>query len=376
MRGIAEKFGRDILQRADIEVNGTRDFDITIHDTRVFTRVFLYGSLGFGEAYMDGWWDAKALDKTICRLAQLEAKRSLRFSPTALMHALHARILNEQSKRRAFIVGEEHYDVGNDLYERMLDKRMVYTCGYWSGTPQAENLDEAQEAKLDLICRKLGLKKGDHVLDIGCGWGSFLEFAATQYGVSGVGVTVSKEQKALAEKRLEGLPIEIQLKDYRDIEGRFDHVISIGMFEHVGYKNYRTYMEVANRVLKDGGLFLLHTIGSSKTVHTSDPWLNRYIFPNGMLPSIAQIGTSIETLFVMEDWHNYGADYDKTLMAWFNNFDTRWDEIRDSYDERFYKMWKFYLLSCAGMFRARKNIELWQIVLSKTGVPGGYTSVR
>ncbi len=256
---------------------------------------------------------------------------------------------------------------------------MVYTCGYWNPSTSsgqgAKTLDEAQEAKLDLVCRKLGLRSGQRILDIGCGWGSFAKFAAEKYGVSVIGVTISKEQVLLGQKLCEGLPVEILLKDYREIEGEFDHIVSLGMFEHVGYKNYRVYMEVAGKHLKKGGLFLLHTIGNNFSMRDGDAWVRKYIFPNGMLPSIKQISKNIEGLFVMEDWHNFGADYDKTLMAWQKNFEDNWDKISPQYSERFRRMWNYYLLSFAGSFRAR-NIQLWQIVLSKEGIPGGYKSIR
>ena len=254
----------------------------------------------------------------------------------------------------------------------MLDKRLTYTCGYWKN---AKDLNEAQEAKLDLVCRKIGLKRGQSVLDIGSGWGSFIGYAAEKYGASAVGLTVSKEQKELANELYDNLPVEIRLQDYRDINEKFDHVVSLGMFEHVGYKNYRTYMEVVHGVLKSDGIFLLHTIGGNKSVFSSDPWFHKHIFPNSMLPSIKQIGQSIEGLFVMEDWHNFSADYDKTLMAWHKNFEDNWDKIKSNYDDRFYRMWRYYLLSFAGSFRARKN-QLWQIVLSKKGIAGGYKSIR
>ena len=254
----------------------------------------------------------------------------------------------------------------------MLDKRLTYTCGYWR---TANNLDEAQEAKLDLVCRKLGLKSGQSVLDIGGGWGSFAKFAAEKYGAKVTVVTVSKEQVELGQKLCAGWPVTFLLQDYREVKGKFDQIVSLGMIEHVGYKNYRTYMEVAERCLAADGLFLLHTIGGNESAKSTEPWIAKYIFPNSMLPSIKQLGQSIEGLFVMEDWENFSAYYEPTLMAWFANFDRHWPELKDKYGDRFYRLWKYYLLSCAGSFRARKN-QLWQIVLSKQGVPGGYKSIR
>jgi len=238
-----------------------------------------------------------------------------------------------------------------------------------------KNLDEAQEAKLDLVCRKLKLKRGQKVLDIGCGWGSFARFAAEKYKVKVVGITISKEQVDLGRGLCKGLPVEIRLQDYREVDEKFDHVVSLGMFEHVGYKNYRAYMNVVNRCLKDDGMFLLHTIGGNTSVKSFDPWIGKYIFPNSMLPSIKQIAQAAEGLFVMEDWHNFGADYDKTLMAWWRNFEKAWPSLKRKYDDRFYRMWRFYLLACAGTFRARKN-QLWQVVFSKRGILGGYDAVR
>jgi cyclopropane-fatty-acyl-phospholipid synthase len=254
----------------------------------------------------------------------------------------------------------------------MLDTRMIYTCAYWT---KAATLDEAQENKLELTCRKLELERGMKVLDIGCGWGGFAKYAAERFGVSVTGLTVSAEQAKSARELCRGLPVEIRLLDYRQFHGQFDRVVSLGMFEHVGYKSYRVYMEKASRYLKDNGLFLLHTIGTNISSKWNDPWIDHYIFPGSLLPSIQQIGKAIEGLFVMEDWHNFGADYDKTLMAWHQNFVNHWDDLKGRYDEIFFRMWKYYLLSCAGAFRARKN-QLWQIVLSKKGVPGGYVSLR
>lgn len=377
-----------LLSPCDIRVNGDRPWDVQVHNDALYERVMRGGSLAAGEAYMDGWWDVPQLDEFFTRLNKhtdliLTLKKDWF---TLLRLGWHA-IANPQKKQRAFQIGEAHYDIGNDLYEKMLDKRMTYTCGYWhpsTGSPQASSgqaattLDEAQEAKLDLVCRKLNLQKGQRVLDIGCGWGSFMIYAAEKYGVECVGVTVSKEQIVLGEERAKGLPVTFILKDYREIEGIFDHVVSLGMFEHVGVRNYRTFMRVVRDHLSDSGLFLLHTIGANRSLRATNPWIEKYIFPNSMLPSAAQITKAAERLFVLEDWHNFGADYDTTLMAWHANVEKYWPELsagNKRYDERFHRMWKFYLMSSAGAFRAR-NIQLWQIVLSKRGVKGGYTSVR
>ncbi len=361
-----------LLKEADITIGGTRPQDITVHDDRLFNRVIRYGTLGLGEAYMDGWWDANALDVFIYTVLMARLDKAFQINFASVLTIAKAFLLNQQSNKHAFEVGETHYDLGNDLYEAMLDPRMVYSCGYWK---DAMTLAEAQEAKLDLVCRKIGLKNGDHILDIGCGWGSFAKCAAQKYGASVVGVTISKEQAVLARERCKGLPIEIRVQDYRALDEKFDHIVSIGMFEHVGVKNYREYFKTARRCLKEDGLFLLHTIGYARSLANSDPWIEEYIFPGGMLPSIAQIGKAIEGCFLVEDMHNFGSDYDQTLMAWFKNFDAAWPTFRAKYGDRFYRMWKYYLLSCAGVARARE-MQLWQIVLSPRGVAGGYHAIR
>ncbi|MBI2037374.1 MAG: cyclopropane fatty acyl phospholipid synthase [Candidatus Magasanikbacteria bacterium] len=360
-----------LLAGTGIKINGNNPYDLQVHNENFYGRLLRYGSLGLGESYMDGWWDCASLDQFFHKVLEADLHSRVKNDlGIALKIALNF-VLNVGRKSKAFKNGR-HYDAGNDLYRAMLDKRLAYTCGYWK---DAVNLDDAQEAKLDLVCRKMGLKPGQKILDIGSGWGSFMGYAAEKYGVNAVGVTVSKEQKALADTLYKNLPVETRLQDYRDINEKFDQVVSLGMFEHVGYKNYRTFMKVAHSSLKDNGLFLLHTIGGNHSARITEPWIEKYIFPNSMLPSIKQIGKAIEDLFVMEDWHNFGVDYDKTLMAWYKNFEDNWDKIKSNYDERFYRMWKYYLLVSAGSFRARTN-QLWQIVLSKKGVPGGYISVR
>ncbi|OHA81942.1 MAG: cyclopropane-fatty-acyl-phospholipid synthase [Candidatus Yonathbacteria bacterium RIFCSPHIGHO2_01_FULL_51_10] len=369
-----ERIQKDLAE-IDIQIGGTRPWDIQVHDERLYRQVILRGSIGLGEAYMDGWWDCAQLDEFFNRILRAQLHVKHKAIGQDVFHILSNTLFNKQSPARSFVVGERHYDIGNDLYKAMLDKRMVYTCGYWGGNPPAGGLDEAQEHKLDLVCRKLNLQKGQRVLDIGCGWGSFAKFAAERYGVHVTGLTISKEQAALAREMTKGLPVEVLFQDYREVQGTFDHIVSLGMFEHVGHKNYRTYMEVAAKHLKDDGLFLLHTIGGNRSGIDADPWIDKYIFPNGILPRVAHIGEATSELFVMEDWHNFGAYYDTTLMAWNDNVEAHWGELKGTYSERFHRMWNYYLLSCAGAFRAR-DIQLWQIVLSKGGLHGGYTSIR
>ncbi|MCP6718170.1 MAG: cyclopropane fatty acyl phospholipid synthase [Patescibacteria group bacterium] len=368
---IHESIVKSLLEEAGIKINGNNPYDVYVNNERFYRRVLSQGSLGLGESYMEGWWNCKNLDEFFYKIlrSQIDDRvKSWRVAP----RILKAIVLNLGNKKHSFDIGKSHYDIGNEFYQNMLDKRLVYSCGYWE---EAETLDNAQEAKLDLVCKKLNLKQGMKILDIGCGWGAFMKYASEKYGVKGVGITISKEQVKLGQELCRGLPVEIRLKDYRDLDGKFDCIVSIGMFEHVGYKNYRTYMEIVYRLLDDNGLFLLHTIGGNKSTITTDSWMNKYIFPGGMLPSIKQIGASIEGLFVMEDWHNFSADYDKTLIAWYKNFERNWDKIKSNYNKRFYRMWKYYLLCCAGTFRARKN-QLWQIVFSKKGVLKGYESIR
>ncbi len=373
MKNNPKIIAEDILALAGVKINGNNPWDIRVSNDEFFRRAITEGELGVGESYMDAWWDAEKLDEFICQIlkAKLDEKIKLRLS--LIVRLFSARLFNLQSKHRAFIVGEKHYDLGNDLFQNMLDKRMNYSCAYWKN---AQTLDEAQENKLELICRKLNLKSGMHVLDIGCGWGAFGKYAAEKYDVGVDGITVSKEQVELGRKLCEGLPVTFRLMDYRDLKEKYDRIVSVGMIEHVGYKNYRTYFEIASKCLKEDGLFLLHTIGTNKSDDSLGLWSDKYIFPNGMLPSIARLGRAIEKLFIMEDWHSFGQDYDKTLMAWYSNFDRNWDKIKDKYSERFYRMWKYFLLSSAGSFRSRRYSQVWQLVLSKNGVSGGYQAVR
>jgi cyclopropane-fatty-acyl-phospholipid synthase len=360
-----EKIIRGLLDLVEVGIDGKQPWDLLVHDPRFYGRVLHEVQLGLGESYMDGWWDCQAIDQFVTRALVANLDQKIRGNWKIAWTILKGKILNRQSRSRAFEVGQRHYDLGNDLYSRMLDRRLNYTCAYWKN---ASNLDEAQEAKLDLVCKKIGLKPGMRLLELGCGWGSFAKFAAERYGAQVLGVTVSKEQVQLGMERCKGLPVELRLQDYREVEGTYDAVISIGIMEHVGYKNYATYMQVVDRCLKPDGVAFIHTIGANQSLVAADAFSDRYIFPNGMLPSISQLGRAMEKKFVMEDWHNIGPHYDPTLMAWHANFERGWPELRDQYGERFYRMWRFYLLSSAGSFRSRRQ-QLWQIVMTRAGTP-------
>ena len=362
----------ELLQLAGITINGSALWDMQIHNEQFYSRVLRDTDIGLGEAYMEGWWDCPRVDMLIARFAEARIDTKLKSNTSLAIKLLLSKMINFQTKDRALQVGKRHYDLGNDLFKAMLDSTMTYTCGYWKN---AQTLEEAQLAKLDLTCRKLLLKPGMRLLDIGCGWGSLAKYAVENYGVEVVGITISKQQCELAKERCKSLAIDIRFQDYRDLNEQFDRVVSLGMFEHVGYLNYRQYMQVVHRCLKDDGLFLLHTIGGNESTTHTMPWIAKYIFPNGMVPSIKQIGEAVEKLFVMEDWHNFGVDYYKTLMAWHENFNHNWDTIKANYGEQFFRMWNYYLLYCAGGFNTR-TMQLWQIVFSKTGLKAGYIAPR
>ena len=365
---------RELLARADVQINGKRPWDMRVNDARAFRRILTQWSLGAGEAYVDGDWDCERLDMMFERLLRAELDRT---APGAaklklLLEGLRQRLFNLQSVERAHQVGERHYDVGNDVFEAMLDSRMIYSCAHWQ---YAQDLEQAQEHKLEMICRKLELQPGETLLDIGCGWGGLARFAAERFGVRVTGITISKEQLAVAQARCAGLPVELLLQDYRSLQGRFDKIVSVGMFEHVGLKNYGVYFDTARRLLAPEGLFLLHSIGVDRRAPHTDPWIERYIFPNGKLPSPVELAGALEGRFIIEDWHNFGADYDRTLMCWAERFEAAWPQLAPHYDEGFRRMFRYYLLSCAGFFRSRQG-QLWQLVLSRSDRRAIYRSFR
>ena len=353
----------EFLESVDIEINGIRPWDITVHNPDLYKSVFFNGSLGFGESYMKGWFDCERLDLFFEKILKQGIYTEIQGIPLFL-GKVKSKFRNLQTLSRAFQVGQHHYDIGNDLFSLMLDKTMMYTCGYWSR--DVSTLEESQIAKLDLVAKKLDLQPGMKILDIGCGWGGAAKHFANNYGVTVIGITVSKEQIEYAKQNSDNMDVEFKLMDYRNLDEKFDAIYSIGMFEAVGYKNYREFFKIVRSSLKDNGVFLLHTIGGNESMTTTDPWIEKYIFPNGMMPSASQIAKASEEFFIFDDWHNIGPDYDKTLMCWYENFVNNYGKLKAKYDNQFYRMWTYWLLSSAANFRSR-SLQLWQVLFSLEG---------
>lgn len=348
------------LAIADIQVNGTRPWDLIVRDPRFYERLLRTRSIGLGDSYMDSWWECADLEGCLWRILQSQVKnRRLAWWKSTIDRAASF-FVNAQNRRGAKKVAEEHYDLGNELYQRMLDRRMVYSDGRWNA---AKTLDQAQEKKLRAVCEAIALQPGMRLLDIGCGWGGLAKFAAEEYGASVVGVTISERQVELARDRCAGLPVSILLLDYRDIRGKFDRIVSLGMIEHVGKRNYRRYFEVARRAVRSNGLFYLSTVGSCGPVHCDDPWMLKHIFPNSHIPSWKEIENGMRGIFFAKNRENWSEDYRQTVLAWLGNFQRSWQEIRAQYDERFGRMWKYYLCAAAAGLRAGTS-ECWEVVLS------------
>ena len=375
MGSSAEQLVRNLCSQIGIEINGPKNTDLQVKDPRFYERVLAEGSLGLGESYMDGWWDVGDLLQMNALIARGDVKDKVKQSWPMMWHALKARFTNLQTADKADIPAKDHYDVTIEAYLSMTDHWHALSCGYWRRPD--DDLESSSAAKLELICRKIGLKESDRVLDIGCGLGSFTRYAAEKYGCSVVAINISSGHVERVRQLTAGLPVEVHCCDYRDTgvflaKGPFDKAVSVEMFEHVGYRNHRRYMEVVHQALKPGGVFCLQTAGNNANVFQNDPWFQKYIFPNAVVPSVEQIGQAIGGLLVLEDWHNFGPDYVKTCYAWFEKFDRNW---QGSKDDRFYRMWKYWILAVGGGFAVRTR-QLWQLVLSKGGVQGGYEAVR
>jgi cyclopropane-fatty-acyl-phospholipid synthase len=371
-KAAAKDFVTQLLRTAGIIVNGSHPWDIQVHNENFYQRVLRDSDFGLGESYVEGWWDCPRIDMMVERLFEAESENYIHAHKRFYLKYLFAKFINYQTKSRALEVARVHYDLGNILYEAMLGPTISYSSGYW---PKATTLDAAQLAKFELTCQKLRLEPGMRVLDIGCGWGTFARYAAEKYDVNVVGITLSKQQLQFAKTYCLNLPIEIRFQSYQDINEVYDRIVSLGTFEHVGFLNYRKYMQIIHKHLTRDGIFLLQTIGGNQSNVAGNEWLSKYIFPDTMIPSISQLGHAMEGLLIMEDWQNFGLNYDKTLMAWHKNFSEHWDNIKVYYDDRFYRIWNYYLLACAGGARARA-LQVWQIVLSRSGIKEEYAVIR
>jgi cyclopropane-fatty-acyl-phospholipid synthase len=360
-----------ILAKADIPLNSAVPWSLHVHNEKLWDRIIAQHQLGLGEAYIEGWWDCQKIDEMLARLLSINVISLLKPSPIVILTILKSTLLNRQNQTRATKNAKHHYNIGNDLYSRMLDSEMAYSCAYWK---DAQTLDQAQINKFDLICRKLKIEPGMTLLDIGSGWGGLLRHAAKNYGAICTGISPVDNQISRARELSTGLNIEYKQLDYRQLEGQFDRVVSVGMMEHVGPKNFRKFFLKCDRLLKDDGIMLHHTISSTYSKNSTDPFFDRYIFPGGVIPSLAQISKASEKLFIIEDLHNFGLDYDRTLLAWYDNINQRWQEL-PSFDEKFRRMWNYYLLASASAFRTR-NLNLNQMVFRKNGRKEPYIPVR
>ena len=345
---------------------GEERFLLTIASPETLTDVLTRGSLGFGEAYMDGRVEVEGDLQSLVRFAFHPAVRDLHLRPRdkAKILAMYARHRNSLKKAKENI--SHHYDLGNDFYRLWLDESMTYSCAYWD--EGCAGLEEAQQAKYDHICRKLHLAEGERLVDIGCGWGGMLRHAAIHYGVEGVGYTLSEGQYTYANQRFreEGLypRVRVELRDYREAAGTFDKFVSIGMFEHVGKEYYGEFFAKTAALLESGGLGVLHTIGKDREGET-DPWIAKYIFPGGYLPTLAQIALPLgEQDLCVTDVENLRLHYARTLDAWIERFEARVDEVRARFDERFVRMWRFYLNASAAGFKWG-GTRVFQVTFSK-----------
>lgn len=366
----------DLFARAGVQLDGSRPWDIQVRNPRFYRRA-LRGSLGLGDSYMDGDWDVRELDALFVRLIRANLASSLLARAGRAWLGIRARLGNLQTRVRSLDVARSHYNLDHRLYELFLGPWNQYTCCFFDRTRE---LEQAEVRKLEMICSKLELTRGDRVLDIGCGWGGFARYASSTRGCHVTGISLSREQVDYARRFTAGLPVDIVEADYRDLPalrpaGSFDKILVCGMIEHVGYRNYRGLMEIVHGLLTRSGLFLLHTIGNGINTRIADPWIVKHIFRNSMLPSMEQLAGALRGLFTVQDWENYGRYYVDTLAAWQRRFEENWERIAlidttPRFDERFRRMFNYYFLSCKAAFDV-ESIFLWHLVMSRRGERAG-----
>lgn len=368
---VAKSLVSKAFAKVDIQIHGSRPWDLKVNDERFYMKLLIKGPLGFGEAFVDDWIECDRFDECLTRILKLESKNH----PVMMWSWLRAYFTDLSSKKRGKIGSAIHYNFEKLIYEKMLDKAMTYSIGYWG---ENDDLERAQEKKLDLICRKLHLEPGMRVLDIGCGWGSFAQYATRMYNVSVVGINIAEKQIELAQQKYSHLPIEFRVQDYRDLKGNFDRIVSIGMAEHVGLKNYKRYLKIIRDCLKDEGLCLIEistNTAMGSLARAMDPWFMRYFFPTAWLPTLCQFTCAADGLLLLEDLHNITENSEKTFLAWWDNLNKNWASLQNEIDHRTYLMFKYYLLSSVGAFRGGVA-RYWQLVFSKGDLPHEYRCAR
>jgi cyclopropane-fatty-acyl-phospholipid synthase len=355
----AEARVRDLLARAGVAVDGGRPWDIRVANPAFYRRALDGGSLAVGEAYADGWWEAERLDEFFHRVFKAGLHERLAPSPWSGWRSLAGRLFGRRGRTHA------PEALGSDVFRAMLGRRMSGACAYWK---DARALDDADEAALELACRKLELKAGMSVLDMGSGWGAFARYAAERHGVSVVGVDISQERVQLARELCKGLPVALRVQDYEEVRGRFDRVVSLGLMEHAGAGSCRAVMAAAARCLKADGVALIHTAARNRAAGPRERWPAAGVLLEDGAPALSRLAAAAEGLFVIEDVHNLGTHYAPTLLAWHENLARRWPGLSGRYGDRLYRTLTFGLLSTAGRFRARQG-QLYQIVMTRPGRP-------
>ena len=350
-----------MLARAGVSIGGKESCDIQVADQRFYRVVLTQGSLGLGEAYLRGWWTCNDLEELSYRLIQSGLYKASLLLPLPLVADLVHATFNQQSKEKSLRVAVQHYSLGNDIFLSFLGSYHNYSCGYYLET---DDLDEAQRLKLEKGCRLLDLRPGDRVLDVGGGWGEFARYAATHHGCQVTSINIADEQIKFAKEYCKDASVEVRRCDYRDITGRFDKIMVMAMLTHVGYKNYRQFMEIMARCLEPGGMMLIESVGGHKSMKNCEPWINRYIFPGGVLPSLRQIDAAIAGLFSRKVLDEFGSSYVHTLRAWNRNFLQAWPAHQCRYDERVRLMFEYFFQTVAGAFRAGYLLH-WHILLQK-----------
>lgn len=376
-----KKFVEELFSQAGIEVNGSNPWDPQIHNPIAYNMTVGNGLIGAGEAYMRGYWDCEQLEEFFRRAVQVDLAKRMPWNLSTATLVTKARLMNLQLPKRAWEVGRMHYDLPREVWECTLDFAMTGSCAYYRFPD--ETLDQAQQNKLNLTLKKVGLQKGHSLLDIGVGWAAFSGLSAITYGAKPIGITVSEGQREYIRSRY-GDIVDVRVHPWQQtvLEQPVDRIISVEMFEHVGSDNYRKFFQLCRDSITDDGLMLLHTIVGHNPSKHIDPWMDKYIYPGGCIPTLGQITTAVHGLFHVEDVHDIGGHYPATLLAWMANFRRNWDVVKALGPKRlgmdpevFCRMWYYHYMASAGGFLSRV-ISVHQIVLSTNGVPGGYQSIR